>query len=369
MKVALVHDFLVKMGGAERVLKVLADMYPDAPIYTLLYDPDTCGKVFPPSRVRPSFLQKMPRFFRKRKRYLFPLMPRAVEAFDLSGFDIIISSSNAYAHGVLTPSTSVHVSYCHSPMRYAWDYAHEYMKEQKIGTLRKISAQRMMHKVRLWDQVASERVDYYLANSHHVRKRIKKYYRKEAEVLYPPVDIGRFTVTSEHKDYFLIVAALTPFKKIDLAVQLFNKIGKQLVIIGDGPQREYLQSIAGKNVKILGHLDDAAVADYLQNCRAFIMVNEEDFGIAPVEAMACGKPVLAYGKGGTLETVIPGETGEFFYEQTIESMEDGLGRLIVNEPNYHHRTIRQRANRFTEKNFVQGFQKIIADIMKQRLPS
>ena len=362
MKVALVHDFLVKMGGAERVLTVLSEMYPEAPIYTLLYDEEKCGKAFPKDRVRTSFLQKAPSYLRKRQRYLFPLMPRAIESFDFSDYDLVISSSNAYAHGILTPSNSTHLCYCHSPMRYAWDYTHEYRGEQKVGTGRRFAIDKLIHNVRFWDQISSDRVDKYIANSDHVRKRIKKYYRQDADVLYPPVDTDRFKASARNEDYFLIVSALTPFKKIDLAVQLFNKIGKRLVVIGGGAQLEYLKSIAGPTVDILGRKDDATVTEFLENCRAYLMPAEEDFGIAPVEAMACGKPVLAYGRGGILETVIPGVTGELFYEPTLESMEDGLGRLIVNEPNYKPRNIRKHASQFSRDNFEKGFQKIISGL-------
>lgn len=359
LKVALVHDFLVKLGGAERVLEVFAKMYPSAPIYTLLFDRARTGLVFDERRVRPSFLQRAPAGLRKRQRYLFPLMPRAIESFDLSEYDVVISSSNAYAHGVLTGSQALHISYCHSPMRYAWDYAHEYLDEQKMGPLKRALTEKLMHNVRFWDQIAADRADVYLANSHHVRRRIKKYYRVDAEVLYPPVRTDHFKVSHQHEDFFLIVSALTPFKKIDMAVQLFNKINKRLVVIGGGAQEAYLRSIAGPTVDILGRKDDATVAEYMQNCRAYFMPGEEDFGIAPVEAMASGKPVLAYGKGGAVETVIPGKTGELFYEPTFESMEDALGRLIVNEPNYHPLTIRKHANTFHEKNFVERFKKIL----------
>ncbi len=355
MKVALIHDFLVKMGGAERVLKCFSELYPDAPIYTLLYDERVCGKVFPASRVRPSFLQKFPAFLRKRQKYLFPLMPRAIENFDLAEFDLIISSSNAFAHGVLTSAASTHISYCHSPMRYAWDYTHEYLKEQGVNGLRRFLASRMLHSVRMWDFLASDRVDHYLANSHHVQQRIRKYYHRDSAVLYPPVDVHRFTPQAEHDEFFLIVAALTPFKKIDLAVQLFNKIGKKLVVIGSGPQESYLRSIASSNVEILGYQDDKTVQKYMERCRAFIIVNEEDFGIAPVEAMACGKPVLAYAKGGVLETVTSGVSGEFFSQQTIESMEDGLGRLLVNYAHYDSKKIRAAVEKFSSVHFIKGF--------------
>jgi glycosyltransferase involved in cell wall biosynthesis len=361
MKVALIHDFLVKMGGAERVLKVFADMFPQAPIYTLLYDEKVCGEAFPAKRVKTSFLQKAPKSLRKRQKYLLSLMPRAIESFDMTDFDLIISSSNAFAHGIISPSKAKHICYCHSPMRYAWDYAHEYVKEQKFGPVRKYAVEKLMKGIRAWDQLASDRPDMYIANSCHVRNRIRKYYRKEAVVLYPPVETRHYKPQKDNQDFFLIVAALTPFKKIDLAVQLFNKIEKRLVIIGSGAQEQYLKSIAGPTVDVLGHKDDKTTREYMENCRAFIIVNEEDFGIAPVEAMACGKPVLAYGKGGVLETVIPGETGEFFYEQTIESMEDGLGRLIVNEPNYDAKKIHQHAREFSKKNFVEHFRKTIRE--------
>jgi glycosyltransferase involved in cell wall biosynthesis len=247
-------------------------------------------------------------------------------------------------------------------MRYAWDYAHEYINEQKIGPLRKLAVEKLMRGIRVWDLAACDRPDRYIANSFHVRERIKKYYRQDAAVIYPPVETRQFKPQKENQDYFLIVAALTPFKKIDLAVQLFNKTGKRLVIIGSGAQYEYLKNIAGPTVDILGYKDDEAVREYLQNCRGFIMVNEEDFGMAPVEAMACGKPVLAYGKGGALETVIPGVTGEFFYEQTIESMEDGLGRLIVNEPNYDAKVIHKHAAEFSKKVFTDTFKKYLKDL-------
>jgi len=357
-KVALVHDFLIKLGGAEKVLEVLAKMYPEAPIYTLLYDEKACGSVFPKERVRTSWLQKMPAFLRKRQRYLFPLMPRAIESLDFSEFDLIISSSNAYAHGILTPSESTHICYCHSPMRYAWDYTHKYADEQKIGPIRKYAITKLIGGVRFWDKVASDRPDKYIANSIHVKNRIKKYFRQDSEVVYPPVDTERFTVTGKHEDYFLIVSALTPFKKIDLAIQLFNKTGKRLVVIGGGAQYEYLKSIAGPTVDIVGRKDDETVKTFMENCRAYILPAEEDFGIAPVEAMACGKPVLAYARGGALEYVVPGATGELFYGTTVESMEDGLGRLIVNEPDYDRPAIRKFAEKFGTQNFEKNFIKI-----------
>lgn len=358
LKVALVHDFLLKFGGAERVLKVFAEMFPDAPIYTLLYDEKKVGEVFPRERVRTSKLQKIP-FIKHTYRYFFPRMPREVEEWDFSDFDLVISSNSAYAHGIVTPLKTKHICYCHSPMRYAWDYAHQYLNEQNMGSLRKFISAALLKKVRMWDQAAADRADLYVANSENVRKRIQKYYRMDAKVVYPPVDIHRFRPQKRHEDYFLIVSTLTPYKKIDLAISLFNKIGKRLVVIGDGPARKYLESFKGPNIDILGYKPDDVVKVYLQNCRALLFPSEEDFGIAPVEAMACGKPVLAYGKGGLKETVIPGKTGELFYEQTIESMEDGLGRLILNEEHYKPMEIRKHAEQFSRENFEKNFLKVV----------
>lgn len=358
-KIALVHDFLLKLGGAERVLKVFADMYPDAPIYTLLYDEKAVGEIFPKDRVITSDLQKYPKFVRERQKYLFPLMPKAIEKFDLSDYDIVLSSNTAYSHGIITNTSTKHYCYCHSPMRYAWDWTHEYMQEQNLGRIKRGLATYMLNKVRMWDQVSADRADKYIANSKTVHGRIKKYYRKEAPIIYPPVDISRFTPTKKHANYFLIVSTITPYKRIDLAVNLFNKIGKQLVIIGDGPQRGYLESIAAPNVSFLGFKDDKEVAEYMMNCRAFIFPGEEDFGIAPVEAMACGKPILAYAKGGVTESVIEGVTGEFFKRPTIESMEDGLGRLIMNENKYHPMTIRKQAEKFSESKFKRHIRELV----------
>lgn len=392
-KVALVHDFLLTMGGAERVVKVLADLYPDAPIYTLLYDEAKCGAAFPKERVRASFLQKLPTVIRRRYQMLFPLMPRAIESFDLSEYDLVISSSGAFSHGVLTASNATHISYCHSPMRYAWDYTHQYARDRNFTGLQKFLAGRILHGVRFWDSVAADRPDVYLANSVHVQKRIHKYYRLPSEVLYPPVDTEKFSVAasaprgesalpagqppprgvaiksqksspkksdpSAYDDYFLMVATLTPYKKIDLAVALFNALGRNLVIIGGGPQLQYLRTVAGPTVHVLGRRSDDDVVGFLQRQRGFIMVNEEDFGIAPIEAMACGKPVLAYGRGGVMETVVPGVTGEFFYEQTLASLEDGLGRLIVNEQNYDAAKIRRHAQKFSQQEFVKNWKRVV----------
>ena len=359
MEVALVHDFLVKLGGAERVLKTLTDMFPTAPIYTLLYDEARVGHVFPKSQVRPSNLQNLPKFLRKRHKYLFHKMPQAIESFDLSGYDVVISSNTAMSHGIVTNTDTKHFCYCHSPMRYAWDWTHEYLNEQQMGRFKRAVARRLLKNTSIWDYYASDRVDHYIANSETVRRRIQKYYRKDATVIYPPVDTERFKLTPNRENYFLIVSTITPYKNIELAVNLFNKVRKKLVIIGDGSDRKRLQSMAGPHIDFLGFKPDEVVKEYMQNCRALIFPGEEDFGMTPVEAMACGKPVLAYRKGGVTETVVAGATGEFFEEPTVKSMENGLARLLVNESHYNSQKIRKHAEKFDRKYFIEGIEKLV----------
>ncbi|MBU0981122.1 glycosyltransferase [Patescibacteria group bacterium] len=359
MKIAFVHDFLLRLGGAERVLKVLMDMYPDAPVYTLLYDKRVCGEMFPPERVRTSYLQKYPRFLPGMHKMMFPLMPGAVERFDFSGYDVVVSSSSAYAHGIITNLETKHICYYHSPMRYAWDYTHEYLKEQNLGLAGEIAVSKLLHKVRLWDYMASSRVDVPIANSKTVKNRIWKYYRRESEVIYPPVDVSEFEVHGKHEGYFLIVSTLTPYKRIDLAVELFNRLGKRLIVIGDGPDRKRLSGMAASNIDFLGFKSDEVVREYLENCRAFIFPGEEDFGIAPIEAMACGKPVLAYGRGGLTETVIEGKTGQFFDEQSVSSMEEGLTQLLINEKDFNANEIAKHAGKFSTEAFKKAMKEVI----------
>jgi glycosyltransferase involved in cell wall biosynthesis len=364
MKIAIVAELLVKMGGAERVVKKLAEMYPDAPIYTLLYDREKCAADFPPERVRASFLQKLPKFLRRRYRWMLPLMPYAIESFDFSEFDLVISSSSAFAHGLLTGSESTHVCYCHSPMRYAWDYTHEYLQQKWFGPVKRWLATRSLEKIRMWDKIAADRADFYIANSKHVQQRISKYYRLDSTVLYPPVDTHRFKV-SEHDDgYYLIISTLADYKKIDLAISVFNKTGKKLVIIGDGPERTFLESIADTNIEFKGRLTDDECRKYLEKCKAFLFTSEEDFGIAMIEALACGKPVLAYKAGGATEFIRPGFNGEFFEEQTLASMENALARLILNSSKYKAKEIREDAMRFSAERFEKEFKALIAKALK-----
>lgn len=357
MKVAIVHDFLFKLGGAERVVKELADLYPDAPIYTLIYDEDKCGSVFPKERVRPApMLQRYPRFFQRRPQFLLNRMPQAIEDFDFSEYDLVISSSGAFSHGIITGPQTKHLCYCHSPMRYAWDYTHEYLEEKNMNWILEYSVRKILNQVRQWDRAAADRPDKYLANSKHVAARLKKYFQVEAEVLYPPVDTDRFYPYESSEDYFVIVSALSPFKKIDLAISAFNKMGKRLVIIGDGAHRQSLEALAGPTIELKGRLPDREVKRYLQAAKALIFPGEEDFGITPVEAMASGKPVIAYKKGGVTESVIDGITGVFFEEQKVHSLEQAVARFYEIEQDFDADIIHERAEQFSKHEFREAFQ-------------
>ncbi|PIQ77635.1 glycosyl transferase [Candidatus Peregrinibacteria bacterium CG11_big_fil_rev_8_21_14_0_20_46_8] len=363
LKVAIVHDFLLRLGGAERVLAALAELYKNAPIYTLLYDEKTTWKEFPHERIRPSGLQKLPRFIRNNHRYLIGMMPRALEAWDFSEYDLVISSNTALSHGIVTPSHTMHISYIHSPMRFAWDWTHEYLKNESL--LKRAAGALLLKKLRLWDQYASDRPDHLIANSRNIQRRIHKYYRRDAAVVYPPVDIERFSPAKRRENYFVMISNLTPYKRVDLAIYLFNKIGRRLVIIGDGPQRDFLKSIAGPNIEFQGFLSDTESAAILSKAQALIFPGEEDFGIVPVEAMACGVPVLALRRGGVQESVIEGVTGEFFDEANVASMEAGLARLILNLKKYDRNVIRARAEEFSKANFLSRMRYVIRQMRSQ----
>ncbi len=333
----------------------LADMFPEAPIYAFLYDQEKMGKYFPAERIRTSFLQKFPKWWRSRPRYLLAFMPVAPETFDLRDFDLVISSSSAFAKGIITRPKTVHINYCHNPARFLWDYSHEYLGQQKVGGARHFLAKLFMSYLRLWDRAASQRVDYFVANSRATAGRIAKFYRREAKVIYPPVRVANGQLASpaqtQNPDYFLIVSQLTPYKKVDVAIEAFNRLGLLLVIIGEGPQEEYLRSIARANVRILGWRSDQEVAEYYKNCFAFIFPGEDDFGMAPVEAMSYGKPVLAFKAGGAQETVLPFMTGELFEAQTPEVLADGVRRLRANYSRYSPLVIRKWAEKFSVERF------------------
>jgi len=353
MKVALVHDYLIRMGGAERVLLELHKLFPEAPIYTLLHDDKKMGEYFKDCEIRPSFLQKLPKFLKRRQKYLLPLLPVAAESFDLRDFDLVISSSSAFAKSIVTRPGTTHICYCHATARFLWDWSRQYLKEQQTGPVRNFLALIATHYLRVWDRAASQRVDYYIANSRATQEKIKKYYRQDSQVIYPPVKLPSLDNFKKITDgnYFLIVSQLTPYKRIDLAVEAFNKLKLPLVIIGDGPQKEKLHSLAEKNISFIGWVTDEERNQYLKNCAAFIFPGEDDFGISPVEAMGWGKPVLAFRAGGAAETVLAGISGEFFDEAVPEILADGVRRLRQNLPRYSPLVIRKWAEKFSEEKF------------------
>jgi len=348
MRVALVHDYLNQYGGAERVLEALRHLFPEAPIYTLLYDASRTGWAFEGAQIYTSFLQKIP-LVRKHHRPFLMLMPLAIEQFDLSNYDLVISDSASYAKGVVTAPGSIHICYCHTPIRYAWDDSHRYIEEFGYPSLIKKMIPFFMNYIRLWDEGAAQRVDEFIANSCFVSRRIKKYYGRDSQVIYPPVKTELFYSVKETEDYFLMVARFLPYKRFDLAIEVFNKLGWPLKIIGDGPERKKIQRKAKSNIEFVGLVSDEELRDYYAYCRAFIFPQEEDFGITAVEAMAAGRPVIAYQGGGALEIIEPGVTGLFFKEQTPASLYQTLKKF--NYRYFDSNLIKKKAERFSQRRF------------------
>ncbi len=348
MKVALVHDYLNQYGGAERVLEAFSQLYPKAPIYTLLYDKRRTGHAFEKQEIHTSFMQKVP-LVKSHHRPFLMLMPLAVEQFDLSNYDLVLSDSASYAKGVLTSPETLHICYCHTPIRYAWDDSHKYIEEFGYpGPIKKIIPF-FMNYVRFWDEQAAQRVDKFIANSQFVAERIKKYYHRPSKVIHPPIKADLFYLAKQPEKYFLMVGRFLPYKRFDLAIKVFNQLGWPLKIIGDGPERKMLQKLAKPNIEFVGLVSDAQLKDYYARCQAFIFPQEEDFGITAVEAMAAGRPVIAYQGGGALETVKSGVTGLFFKEQTVQSLSEVLKKF--NSDDFDPQIIRQRAMEFDQEKF------------------
>ncbi|PJI08934.1 MULTISPECIES: glycosyltransferase family 4 protein [Clostridium] len=359
MKIALVHDWLTNMGGAERVVINFKELYRDAPIYTTLYNPEKLDGELQNIDVRTSFLQS-PKNIKRGHQKLLPFMPMAFENFDLNEYDIVLSSSSSCAKGVITNPNTMHVCYCHTPMRYAWEYYYEYANEWGLNKLKGRLLKYVMNYIRMWDKVSADRVDYFIANSENVAKRIWKHYRRESVVIHPPVRCNLFNISDIDEDYFLIVSRLVPYKKIDLAVQAFNELGLPLVVIGGGKDLERLKTMAKDNIKFLGRQPDEVIKDYYSKCRAFIFPGEEDFGITPLEAQASGRPVIAYGKGGALETVVDGVTGVFFEEQNVNALKVSVEKF--EKIKFDKKIIRVHAEEFREE----VFKKRINDFIKYK---
>lgn len=350
MRVALVHDHLIQQGGAERVLEALQAMWPEAPTFTLFYDKEALKADFGHRDIRPSFLQRLP-FAKSKFRWLLPLMPYATESYDLSDYDVVISSTSAFAKGVITRPETLHICYCHTPTRYLWSDTSSYVEELNAHGLVKKVLPFVLSKLRLWDRAAADRTDFFIANSKTVKQRINKYYRRDSQIIYPPVDVNKFAISNEEKKYYLAGGRLVSYKRFDLIVDAFTKLGKPLKIFGTGPAEEELKRQAGSSVEFLGRVSDSERARLFSGAIAFIHPQEEDFGITSVESMATGRPVIAFNKGGAKETVIEGVTGAFFREQTP----DGIIKAVeaLHPEQFNPQTIRAHAEKFSTERFRQ----------------
>ncbi len=366
MKVALVHDYLNQMGGAERVVMALHEIYPDAPIYTSIYDPKLVDPAFRKMDIRTSFMQKFPMVTKHHQPYL-PFYPFAMESLDLRGYDLVLSSSSAFGKGVITRPETMHICYCHTPMRWCWNYE-EYVEREQLGKMARRILPFLITGLRSWDQTSSMRVDHFIANSPVIAERIQKYYRRDAVVIPPPVEASRFTFdpTIQPEDYFLIVSRLIPYKRIDLAIEACNRLRLPLVIIGSGRDLERLKKLAGPTIRFMGRLSDQEVLSYYARCRAFLFPGEEDFGITPLEAQASGRPVIAYGVGGALASVVDGVTGVFFKKQTVESLAEVLATF--DEQRYNRQVIRSHALEYDMPRFHRRIQQFIEAKMSEGKP-
>ena len=365
MKVALVHDHLAQDGGAEKVLKVLAEIFPQAPIFTLLYEQENADKYYKDRHIETSIIQKMP-WGVKHYQWYMPFMPMAVEFFDFSPYDLVISDTSSFAKGVITPPETLHVCYCHTPTRYLWSDTHSYINELKYNKFFKKIISLVLNYVRMWDKLAADRVDKYLTNSRTVQKRIQKYYKRNSTVIYPPVEVEKYAPGKREKKkeepYFLIGSRLTPYKRVDIVVKAFKELGYKLKIFGDGVDLKRLKKIAGDspNIEFLGWVGEEQLKELYQNCEAFLNPQVEDFGITVVEAMAAGRPVIALQKGGATETIIEGKTGVFFKEQTVESIKKAVEKYYSLE--FNGEEISREAQKFSQEKFKK---EIIDYLVKQ----
>jgi glycosyltransferase involved in cell wall biosynthesis len=360
MRVAIVHYWLVNMRGGEKVLEALCQLYPQADIFTHVFDPSAVSEIIRSRHVTTSFVNSLPRAKKFYRQYL-PLMPLALEQLDLRGYDLIISSESGPAKGVIPPSEALHVCYCHSPMRYLWNMYHDYRAES--GLLTRMLMPPLAHYLRNWDALAATRVDRFIANSATVAHRIERYYRREADIVHPPVAADAFSIAprDEQGDFYLMVGELAGYKRPDLAVETFNALGKKLIVIGGGPMLASLHKIAGPNVSVLGPQPFDVLQRHYARCRALIFPGEEDFGIVPLEAMASGRPVIAFRRGGATETVVDGLTGLFFDQQNVQSLSAAITRFEGAE--FSAERIRAHALKFGAERFAREMRDKIASYL------
>ncbi len=373
MKVALIHDWLTGMRGGERVLEAFCEVFPEASIFTLLHNRGSVSKLIESRDITTSFIQRLP-FSAKHYRFYLPLFPLAVERFDLSGYDLVISLSHCVAKGVITAPKAVHISYIFTPMRYVWDRFNDYFANRGYSRARLAVYSLAAHYLRGWDTSSQSRVDSYIAVSDYVAARVEKYYHREAAVIYPPVDCERFSIgEAEPEDYYLIVSAFAPYKRLEIAIKAFNNLGRRLVIVGGGQEEKRLRAMAGPSVEFRGAVPDSELSSLYRRCRALIFPGVEDFGITPLEAMACGRPVIAFACGGALETIIPlfkksglslknqGSTGLFFYEQSTLALEKAIKDFELYEKEFKPINARRQAERFSLPLFKDTLKKTVME--------
>ena len=363
-KIALVHDWLTGMRGGEKVLEALCEMYPDAHLFTLLHNRGSVSPLIENRPIFTSFIDRLPLKATRYRHYL-PLFPTAIELFNFKDYDIISSTAHCVAKGVRTPPGTLHISYLHTPMRYVWDMYEEYFSPEKIGWVATKLIPPIANYLRMWDVTSANRVDYFIANSRHVARRIEKYYRRDATVIPPPVDTDKFTIATASEDFYLMITALVPYKRVDLAIQAFNRLGKPLYIIGSGPEKARLEKLSGPNVRFFDWVSDEMLRQYARQCRALIFPGEEDFGIVPVELQSCGKPVIAFARGGALETVIGYDgsnsdkaTGVFFHEPTVEALIAAVEQF--EQLSFDPEAIRAHAQQFGKTHFQARMREFIA---------
>jgi glycosyltransferase involved in cell wall biosynthesis len=374
MRIAIVHEWLTSYAGSEQVVEQILSLFPDADLYSLvdfMRDSERRGIT---KRARTSFLQHLP-FARTRYRNFLPLMPFAVERFDLSSYDLILSSSHAVAKGVRKRPGQLHICYCHTPMRYAWDLRDQYLRETRLHKgLKGFAARMLLDRLRKWDARTAAGVDHFIANSRYIAERILRSYGRESTVIYPPVDVEGFSLSEKKEDFYVAASRMVPYKKMDLIVDAFSRMqDRKLIVIGDGPDLRKVSERAGKNVELLGYQEADVLKGYLQRAKAFVFAAEEDFGIVPVEAQACGTPVIAFGRGGALETVVPldteeqaasikdapAPTGVFFHEQTAEALIDAVGLFEGNADRFDYFAIRRHAERFGRERFRKEYRDFV----------
>ncbi len=368
MRVALIHDYLVQFGGAERTLLALSELFPDAPIYTLLYNREKMAFWFGGKDIRTSFLNILPDTITRNHRFLLPLYPFAAQSLKITGYDVVISSSSAFAKGVSIESGIPHVCYCHSPTRFLWDYQEKYIQDNSVSFFMRILLTPIISALRLWDKRIADKVDVWIAPSQTVKDRIKKYYNADAQVLYPPINTFHNDLKHSNvyaNNYFLVVSRLSAYKKIDLIIQTFNKIQLPLVIVGDGIERQKLQKMSRSNIIFRGFVDDGELPDLYRNARAVIIACEEDFGLIPAEAAYYGKPALAYKKGGIAEWLESGKTGEFFDEQSVESLAQGVYKILAGE--YNPEYVMKKVEQFNKTLFQNNVLKVIKETIDSKV--